>query len=159
MSGRELDALGLNQHEPTPYSRNRVRMHAFNRVAHEIIARILRIPVAALRYHYWEELELTEHEILALAAQNVLALANQTKDLNTALRANETLLRTRSPHWREPRPLDPAPAELPAARLEHMTLEQVEAELARIGIGTVAGTDQPAAAARPADPAGQGKPE
>lgn len=159
LSGKELEALSLNQHEPTKLLRDKVRLHAYNRVPHEVIARILNISMPALRYWYWEELELTEHEILAMAAQNVMALANQTNDLSVALRANETLLRTRSVHWREPKAADPPADALPPAKAEQMTLQQVEAELARIGISPAAGvSDAPAETGAP-DPVGTVKPE
>ncbi|UZF92687.1 hypothetical protein [Bosea sp. NBC_00550] len=144
-------ALGPNQHEPTETTRSVVRAHAYNRVPKEIIARILRIGVEALEYHYKEELELTEYQFLALAARNILALANQTDDLGVALRANEMLLRTRSAHWREPKSIEAPTGQLPSTKVEHMTLEQVEAELARIGITAAGRRDEPAGPS-PADP-------
>lgn len=160
LSNHELALLSLNQHEPTSVTRAKVRAHSFNRVPHEIIARILNISLPALRYWYWSELELTEHEILAIAAQNVMSLANQTLDLGVALRANETLLRTRSIYWREPKAAEPPADALPVTKVEQMTLQQVEMELARIGIRAAAAgsADAPSdeGAKDPADPA---KPE
>lgn len=143
---RELAALGHPDHIPTDALRMQVRMYAFNKIEHGTIARVLDIPVGVLEYFYWRELSLTEVEVIARATQNVLELASQRTDLGVALKANEGILRSRSPHWREPRAADPAPAEdLQNVRVERLTLAQVERALARLGATTVdAGEGDPA---------------
>jgi hypothetical protein len=148
---RELAALGHPDHIPTDELRMQVRMYAFNKIEHGTIARVLDIPVGVLEYFYWRELSLTEVEVIARATQNVLELASQRTDLGVALKANEQLLRTRSPHWREPRAAEPPPTDdLQNLRVERLTLAQVERALARLGATTVgAGEGDPPLADEP----------
>lgn len=143
---RELAALGYPEHIPDDATRARVRAHAMNRTPHETIAECLEIPVGVLRYYYNRELSLTDAEVLAGATLNMLELATQRKDLGVALRANETILRTRSPVWREPKAVEPAAIDdLVGVNIDRMTLEQVETALARIrGTAARAGADDPA---------------
>ena len=151
---RELDALVGDVHEPTAALRTKVRLFAFNQTPVHTIARILDIPVMVLRYHYWRELEMTEHEVLAMCAGNLFALANQTQDLGVSLRANLSILSARSAVWREPKAVDPE-GTTPALRADRLTLEQVEAELARLDMERGAHPDpQP----RPDDPPGPRRP-
>lgn len=128
---RELQALGLPPHEPTEETRHQVRLLAFNRTAEPIIAEILGIDVTVLRYWYAKELDHSEIQILAQAAANMIALAGQKADLGVAFRANELILRTRLPAWREPKPIeaDGTGVERPVIGL---TLKEVERELARL---------------------------
>jgi hypothetical protein len=130
---RELAALGHKPHTPNDQTRAKVRILAFNKTPPEVIANYLSIHVDVLRYWYSRELDLTETEVLAMAAENVLALASQRGDLGVSLRANELVLRTRSRHWREPKAEEPPIAALAETkRPDRLTLEEVEAELARI---------------------------
>jgi len=128
---RELIALGFPPHNPTDATRATVRLHAFNRIPEQTIADILGVDLTVLRYWYGRELGYSEAEILATAAANMLELASQRVDLGVALRANEALLKTRLPAWREPKaaeaekPDDSRPAIV-------LTLKEVERELARL---------------------------
>jgi hypothetical protein len=151
---RELAALGHPPHEPTDALRAQVRILTFNKVSAEAIALVLNIDLGVLRYWYSRELALSETEILAQAAANVLSLASQRTDLGVALRANELLLKTRSATWREPRPAEPERA-MDAVPAGTLSLKQVEAELARLDAprsanGTAAPREDPVP--------GQGKP-
>jgi hypothetical protein len=128
---RELAALGYNPHTPSDRTRRTVQLMAFNKYPHEMIARYLGIEQTVLRYWYMHELDMTEAEVVAHATENIFRLADQREDDGIALRANELILRTRSPHWREPKASEP---EKPVEDLpvETLTLDQVEKELARI---------------------------
>jgi hypothetical protein len=153
---RELAALGLPPHQPTEESRHQVRILAFNRTAEAVIAEIIGVDITVLRYWYAKELDHSEIQILAQAAANMIALAGQKADLSVAYRANELILRTRLPAWREPKPVeaDPGGEAKPAVSL---TLKEVERELARLRKPD----DGPADGAPPPreDPVpGQGKP-
>jgi hypothetical protein len=143
---QELAALGFSKcedHIPTDEYRNRVRMYVINKVEHEVIARVLDIPVGVLRYFYWRELSNTDVEAQARMAQNILELATQRNDLGVALRASEFFLKAHSSTWREPRPVDPD-RQGEVLRVGRLTLEQVEQALARIGATTVdAGAGDP----------------
>lgn len=132
---RELAALGHERHHPTPTTRAKVRILAFNKNTHETIAAYLSIDVTVLRYWYADELNLSEMEVLAIAAENVIALANQKNDLGVALRANEMMLRARSAAWREPKAADPPAPPVEDIPVQSLTLDQVEKELARLEHG------------------------
>jgi hypothetical protein len=124
---RELVALDCPPFEPTEDQREMVRVLAFNGVEHDRIAAVLEIRPIELAYHFRRELDLSEDIILAIATQAVRELAKQRTDLGVAFRANELMLRTRSPRWREPK--------VEAAvnvRPEDMDLAQVEAAIARL---------------------------
>ena len=140
---QELAALGYEDHIPTDEYRNRVRMYVINKVEHEVIARVLDIPVGVLRYFYWRELSNTDVEAQARMAQNILELATQRNDLGVALRASEFFLKAHSSTWREPRPVDPD-RQGEVLRVGRLSLEQVEQALARLGATTVdAGAGDP----------------
>jgi hypothetical protein len=128
---RELIALGFPPHTPTDATRATVRIHAFNRMPEQTIADIIGVDLTVLRYWYGRELGFSEAEILATAAANMLELAAQRIDLGVAFRANETLLRTRLPAWREPKPVEAGETGevKPAVNL---TLKEVERELAKL---------------------------
>jgi hypothetical protein len=147
---QELAALGYEDHIPTDELRNRVRLYVINKVEHEVIARVLDISVGVLRYFYWRELSNTDVEAQARMAQNVLELATQRNDLGVALRASEFFLKAHSPTWREPRAVDPD-RQGEVLRVGRLSLEQVEAALARLGATTVA--------AGAGDPDGPAEPE
>ena len=154
---RELAALGQHPHTPTDELRNQVKVLAYNRTPLNMICRLLWLEPETLLYHYHRELDLAETELMSVAAANVIRLANQTADPGVALRANELILKSRSPYWREPRSIDP-PQEQQAKRVTQMSLEQVEKELRRLDHKR---DDLPdgAAAERTPDPAGAPKPE
>ena len=145
-----LAALGYPDFEATDEQRRMVRILAFNQTPEDRIAEALNIPVQVLRYVFRREMDYATDEVCAIAAQNILELAAQRKDLGVALRANELLVRTRLRCWREPKESD----DLPPARIEGMTLAEVEAEIERIRRGTAhaagAGPPPPHAKSEPA---------
>lgn len=149
---RQLVALGHEPFTPTDLQREMVRTMAFNRVPHERIARIMRLALEELLFHFQRELELGEEEILAQAAANLIRLANQDKDLKVALHANETILRARLAVWREPKAVEPQQTS-ETKRISDMSLEEVEAELARLK-----DEEDRAAGATDRDPPRSGKP-
>ncbi len=155
MSGRQLAALGYLPHKPTESTRAQVRVLVINHTPFSMICRIMVLEPEVLRYHYWRELDLAEEELKAMAAANMLALANQRADLGVAMRANELILKSRSAVWREPKQAPPEDVAKPT-RVRNMTLEQVESELARIG----SETDVPPGAAATGEkhPVGEGEP-
>lgn len=154
---RELAALGQHPHTPTDELRNRVKVLAYNRTPLNMICRLLWLEPETLLYHYHRELDLAETELMAIAASNVIRLANQTADPGVALRANELILKSRSPYWREPRSIDP-PQEQQAKRVTQMSLEQVEKELKRLE-GRSDDVSDRATAESAANPAGAKEPE
>ena len=154
---RALAALGQRPHKPTDELRAQIRVLAFNRVPLAQMCRIVVLEPETLLYHYHRELDLAEAEVLAIAASNVFKLANQIADPGVALRANELLLKSRSPYWREPRSIDP-PQEQQAKRVNQMSLEQVERELKRLE-GRPDDLSDRTAAESAADPAGAKEPE
>jgi hypothetical protein len=124
---RELAALGHPPYEPTEAMRNRVRVLAFNKTPVEIIAKIVDLDRLILVYYYHRELELTDHQIAAEAASNIMELASQRVDLGVALRANEALMQRASPSWVTP----PKPhGDLLA--VGSMSLEDTDREIARL---------------------------
>jgi hypothetical protein len=125
---RKLVALGYPQFEPTDEQRKMVRILAFNQTPEDRIAEALNIPVPVLRYCFRREMNYATDEVCAIAAQNILELAAQRKDLGVALRANELLVKTRLRSWREPNASD----DTPPPRIANMTLQEVEAEIERI---------------------------
>jgi hypothetical protein len=127
---RQLIALGEHVFEPTDEHRKMVRIMAFNDVPEARIAEYIGVSVLQLQFLFHKELRLSREQILAVAASNMFELASQRVDLGVALRANEAILKTRSPSWREPKSQEPRP---PARdRVQSLTLDEVEAEIARI---------------------------
>jgi len=143
---RELAALGCPPFAPTDEQRFQVRVLAFNGVPHERIAEILELRPIELTYHFRRELDLSEDVFLAQATAAIVELASQRNDLGIAFKANELMLRTRSPRWREPKvDVDSSP------RLEDMSLTQVEAEIAKLEQRRRAAAEPADAEASPAD--------
>lgn len=126
---RMLVALGKEPFTPTAEMRELVRLHAFNGLPHERIAAHLGLELLELRFHFFKELELSNEAILADAARNILELASQRTDLGVAYRANEMILKTRLRVWREPKAADEGQLH---KKIEHMNLEEVEAEIDRL---------------------------
>jgi AcrR family transcriptional regulator len=127
---RNLIALGEQPFEPTDEQRATVRIMAFNERPLEDIAAQLDISVTALTWYFRNELRLSKDQVANMATRNLLALANQTEDLGIAYKVNELIARTRIPAWREPKETPAATNEL--AEVDHLTLTEVEARLARI---------------------------
>jgi hypothetical protein len=124
---RNLAALGYQPFTPTEEQRELCRVLAFNGVAHDRIAEILEMALIELVWHFRRELDLSEDFVLAKATAAMFDLANQRNDLGVAFRANELMLRTRSPRWREPKVVEATDS---VRRIEDMDLGQVEAEIA-----------------------------
>ena len=124
---RELAALGHPAHQPSDEMRVKVRVLTFNRVPIDIIARIVGLDLLTLKYYYQHELELTDYEVSAAAAANIFELAAQRKDLGVALKANESIMRMKSPAW-----VTPVKDHTELIPIESMTLADVDREIARL---------------------------
>jgi hypothetical protein len=127
---RQLAALGCPPFEPTDEQRELVRVLAFNGVAHERIAEILEIRMLELVYFFRRELSLAEDYVLAHATKAIFDLARQRNDLGVAYKANELMLRTRSPKWREPKAVE-AEEGKPVERMNLIEVDRAIAELER----------------------------
>lgn len=125
-----LAALGKEPFEPTPELRQMVAILVFNGTPESRIAEGLRLDVLELRYWFADELGYAKDRILGKAASAMIELANQRVDLGVAYRANALMLQSRLSVWREPKAEDARPP--PEARIETLTLAEVERELARL---------------------------
>lgn len=144
---RLMTALGRRPFEKTEEHAELVKLLVLNGTPEARIAAGLGLDVFELRYYFADELVYSQDRLLAQATKNVLRIANQLHDDGIALRANELVLRTHLPSWREPKLVEP---EAPALdRVESLSLEEVERELARLRGDRAAGAG--AAPAQPED--------
>jgi hypothetical protein len=125
-----MAALGHRPFEKTAEHSELVKLLVFNGTSEARIAAGLDLAIWELRYYFADELTYSQDRLLAQATKNVLRIANQLNDDGIALRANELVLRTHSPVWREPKQVEPEEPVLD--RIESLTLEEVERELARL---------------------------
>lgn len=128
---RQLAALGCPPFTPTDDQRELVRVLAFNRVEPERIAEILEMQELELLYWFRRELDLAEDFVLAKATAAMWELANQRNDLSIAFKANELMLKARSPHWREPKAVEAGDAGKPVERMNLIEVDRAIAELER----------------------------
>lgn len=116
--------------EPSDEQRWLVSVLAFNGTPEPRIASGLGLTLPELQYYFRDELGYAGDRILAHCAADMIKLARQKEDLGVSLRANELMLRTRLPNWREPKQTE---AQAPALeRVESLSLREVEAELAKL---------------------------
>ena len=125
-----MTALGHRVFEKTAEHSEMVSLLILNGTPEARIAAGLGLELFELRYYFADELVYSQDRLLAKAAKNVLKLANQDDHLPVALQANTLLLRSRLPHWREPKQVEPEPPVLD--RIETLSLPEVERELARL---------------------------
>jgi hypothetical protein len=126
---RMLVALGHEPFTATDEHRRMVRLFLLNGMSEERIAKHLELSLIELRFHFRKELELSNEQIQAECAANMIALANQTVDLGVSYRANELILKTRLKVWREPKQVEESQLH---KKIENMSLSELEAELERL---------------------------
>jgi len=126
---RELAALGHEPFEPTDEQRKMVQVYVFNGLEPDRIAQLMGLHLDQLVYHFKDELELSEDQLVGFAAGRMFYLAGQNLDLGVSLRAASHIVQARSRRWRIPKdePIDPAEGQ---KRISKMSLDDVENELA-----------------------------
>lgn len=129
---RLMVALGKAPFTKTREMSETVEALVFNGCPEARIAAGLGLDLFELRYHFADELVYSQDRLLAKAMKNVQRIADQTNELGYALEANKLMLRTHSPAWREPKQVEPE-ATAAIERVETLSLDEVEAELAKLG--------------------------
>lgn len=148
-----LEAVTKARWKPSETHRELVRVHVLNGIPEHRIAASFGVSVDELRYHFSKELNFSREEVLAMAAHNMIRLANRDDDPATAFRANALLLQSRLKTWRVPTGDAPDATEQEALKaVGKMSLEEMDAEIGRI-LARRAGRGE--AAAAPADPHAQ----
>ena len=135
---------GHRTFEPTDELRTTVGLLVFNGTPEARIAAGLGLSLDELRYYFADELGYSQDRLLARCTADMIELARQRQDLGVAFRANALMLQTRLKAWREPKPEEAV--EPPLARVESLTLDEVERELARLQAGPADPSPAPAAA-------------
>ena len=134
---------GHRPFEATEELRHTVGLLVFNGTPEARIAAGLGLTIDELRYYFADELGYSQDRLLARCTADMIELARQRQDLGVAFRANALMLQTRLKAWREPKPEDPVEPALD--RVESLTLDEVERELARLQAGAADPGPPPAA--------------
>lgn len=78
---------GPKPHEPSPETRNRVKLMSIAGISREDIAKVMGFCVDTLSAHYYEELELAAIEANSRVAGNLLMMATGPRELKTTVTA------------------------------------------------------------------------